>query len=133
MLTQVKGTASYTLPWYGVRVSGTLQSVTGPVIAANNTYLAVQGLGRPLATGSATINLVEPGALYGDRLNQVDLRFTKILKLGRQGTIDLDVDVYNAFNSDAILTQQDTFGVAWQNATSVIQPRFVKFQVRWDF
>jgi hypothetical protein len=54
--------------------------------------------------------------------------------VGRQGTIDLDVDIYNAFNSDAILTQQDTYSLAtWQNATSVIQPRFVKFQVRWDF
>jgi hypothetical protein len=90
--------------------------------------------GRAFSGGSATVNLVEPGTLYGDRLNQVDLRLTKILKLGRQGTIDLDVDIYNAFNSDAILTQQDTYSLAtWQNATSVIQPRFVKFQVRWDF
>ena len=40
---------------------------------------------------------------------------------------------HNTFNSDAILSQQDNYGVAWQNATSVIQPRFVKFQVRWEF
>ena len=128
MLVQVKGSASYVLPWYDIRVSGTLQSVTGPVIAANNTYT-----GSTFSSGSATVNLVQPGALYGDRLNQVDLRFTKILKFGRRGSLDLDVDLYNAFNSDAILTQQDTFGTTWQNATSVIQPRFVKFQVRWDF
>ena len=81
----------------------------------------------------ALVNLIQNGALYGDRLNQVDLRFTKILNVGRRGSVDLDVDLYNAFNSDAILSQQDNFGVAWQNATSVIQPRFVKFQVRWDF
>jgi hypothetical protein len=133
MLAQIKGTASYRLPWYGVRLSGTLQSVTGPVVAANNTYLAAPGLGRAFSTGSATVNLIQPGSQYGDRLNQVDLRFTKILKVGQQSAIDLDVDIYNAFNSDAILTQVDTYGVAWQNATSVIQPRFVKFQVRWDF
>ena len=60
-------------------------------------------------------------------------RSTKILTFGRRGSVDLDVDLYNAFNSDAILSQQDNYGVAWQNATSVIQPRFVKFQVRWDF
>ena len=90
--------------------------------------------GRAFSGGSATVNLVEPGTLYGDRLNQVDLRLTKILKVGRQGTIDLDVDIYNAFNSDAILSQQDAYSLqTWQNATSVIQPRFVKFQVRWDF
>jgi hypothetical protein len=133
MLTSIKGTASYNLPWYGIRLSGTLQSVPGPVVAANNTYTSAVG-GRAFSSGSATVNLIEPGTLYGDRLNQVDLRFTKILKLGRQGTIDLDVDVYNAFNSDAILSQQDAYSLqTWQNATGVIQPRFVKFQVRWDF
>ena len=140
--TSVKGTASYNLPWYGIRLSGTLQSVPGPVIAANNVYACaptgacagVLGLGRALSGGTQTVNLVQPNSLYGDRLNQVDLRFTKILRVGRQGTIDLDVDIYNAFNSDAILTQQDAYSLAtWQNATSVIQPRFVKFQVRYDF
>ena len=133
MLAQIKGTASYTLPWYGVRVSGTLQSVTGPVVAANNTYTATPSLPSGFSSGSATVNLIQPGSLYGDRLNEIDLRFTKILKLGRRGAMDLDVDIYNAFNSDAILSQVDTYGVAWQNATGVIQPRFLKFQVRWDF
>jgi Carboxypeptidase regulatory-like domain len=145
MLTQVKGSASYLLPWYDIRVSATLQSVTGPIVSAYNTYAGTPtGLAWPLSSGSATVNLINTwidptpfggssGTTYGDRLNEVDFRFTKILKLGRQGTIDLDVDLYNAFNSDAILSQQDTYGVAWQNALGVIQPRFVKFQVRWDF
>jgi len=115
-----------------------LQSVTGPVVSANNLYQCAAGctwpgLGRPFSSGNALVNLVQPGALYGDRLNQVDLRFTRILKFGSRGTVDLDVDLYNAFNSDAILSQQDNYGLAWQNATSVIQPRFAKFQVRWDF
>ena len=140
LLTQVKGSASYELPWYGIRISGTLQSVTGPPVAANNTYACAAttgcvwpGLGRPFSSGSVFVNLVEPGSLYGDRLNQIDLRFTKILRMGTLGSLDLNVDLYNAFNSDAILTQQNTFGLAWQNAQSVIQPRFVKFAARWDF
>jgi hypothetical protein len=66
-------------------------------------------------------------------LNQIDLRFTKVLRLNRQGTIDLDVDLYNAFNSDAILTEVQNFGLTWRNGTGVIQPRFVKFQARLDF
>jgi hypothetical protein len=60
------------------------------------------------------------------------LRFTKIVKVGR-GSVDLNVDLYNAFNSDAILQEVQNFGIAWRNATSVIQPRFVKFAARWDF
>jgi hypothetical protein len=140
--TSVKGTVSYNLPWYGIRLSGTLQSVPGPVVAANNVYACaptgacagVIGLGRPLSGGTQTVNLVQPNSLYGDRLNQVDLRITKIVRFGRKGSVDLDVDIYNAFNSDAILSQQDAYALAtWQNATSVIQPRFVKFQVRYDF
>jgi carboxypeptidase family protein len=144
MLTQVKGSASYLLPWWDIRVSGTLQSVTGPVIRAYDTYAVAPDLGRPLTNGTSTVNLISgfldstpfgtsSSTLYGDRLNQVDLRFTKILKFGSRGSIDLNVDLYNAFNSDAILAEQENYGVTWRNALGVIQPRFVKFQVRWDF
>jgi hypothetical protein len=49
------------------------------------------------------------------------------------GSVDVNVDLYNAFNSDAILQEVQNYGVAWRNATSVIQPRFVKFGARWDF
>lgn len=133
MLAQYKGFAAYALPWYDIRISGTLQSLPGPEVQANRNYTGTPGgLGRPFSTGSATINLMPPGTTYGDRLNQIDLRFTKIVRFARN-SVDLSVDLYNAFNSDAILSQQNTYGVAWQNATSVIQPRFVKFNVRWDF
>jgi hypothetical protein len=131
MLAQYKGIASYTLP-YGVRISGTFQSLPGPVIAANNVYTSAPSLGRPFTLGQATLNLITPQTMFGDRLNQVDLRFTKIVDVGR-GRVDLNVDIYNAFNSDAILTQQNAFGAAWQRPLSVIQPRFVKFAARWDF
>jgi len=57
----------------------------------------------------------------------------EILRLRQQGTVDLDVDFYNAFTSDAILQEVQNFGVTWRNGTGVIQPRFVKFQARWDF
>jgi hypothetical protein len=131
-LTQYKGLASYTFP-YGVRVSGTLQSLTGPLVAANQVYAGTApGLGRPFTFGQVSVNVLEPGAMYGDRLNQFDLRFSKLLNLGL-GRLDVNVDLYNAFNSDAILTQQNAYGVAWTRPLTVIQPRFVKFSARWDF
>jgi hypothetical protein len=70
--------------------------------------------------------------VFGDRLNEFDLRFTKVVPVGH-GNVDLNVDLFNAFNSDAILTQNNTFGGAWQRPFSVIQPRFVKLSARWDF
>jgi carboxypeptidase family protein len=131
-LTQYKAVAAYTLP-YGVRIAGTYGNTPGPVIAANQIYTGVlPSLGRPFFAGQATVNVVEPGTMYGDRLNQIDLRFSKLLRMGT-GRLDLNVDLYNAFNSDAILTQQNAYGATWQNALTVIQPRFVKFSARWDF
>ncbi len=136
-LTQYKGLVSYNLPWYGIRVSGTLQSLPGPQIIATNIYnnanrTTLTTLGRPFVATQATVNTLEPGTEYGDRLNQIDLRFTKIVNVGR-GRIDLNVDVYNAFNSDAVLTELGTIGAVWRRPTGVIQPRFVKFAARWDF
>ena len=64
--------------------------------------------------------------MYGDRLNQIDLRFTKIVNVGH-GRIDLNVDFYNAFNSDAVIGELGAFGPAWRLPLTVIQPRFVKF------
>ncbi len=137
-LTNYKGLVSYSLP-FGVRVAGTWQSLTGPQIASNQIYAnAGTGLApgttlnRPLTFAQSTVNVVQPGTVYGDRLNQIDLRFTKVVGVG-VGRVDLNVDVFNAFNSDAILTQQNAYGSAWTRPLTVIQPRFVKFSARWDF
>ena len=135
-LTQWKGLASYTLP-YGIRVSGTFQSLYGPPIVATSIYnnanrATTTTLPRPFTAGQATVNLFEPVSEYGDRLNQVDLRFTKIINLGR-GRLDLNVDFYNAFNSDAVIGELGAFGPAWRLPLTVIQPRFVKFAARYDF
>jgi len=142
-LTQYKGLVSYNLPWYGIRVSGTLQSLPGPQIVAtnvyNNTATNANGfwqtrttLGRPFTNAQANINTIEPGSAYGDRLNQIDLRFTKIVNVGK-GRIDFNVDLYNAFNSDAVIGELGAIGPVWRLPLTVIQPRFVKFQARWDF
>ena len=107
-----KGLASYMLPRIGVRVAGTLQSLPGPQIVGTNIYneanriATTYALARPFTNGQANVNLVQPGTQWGDRLNQIDLRFTKVLKVG-SGSFDFDVDLYNAFNSDAVIAELD--------------------------
>jgi hypothetical protein len=135
-LTQYKGLVSYTLP-YGVRISGTLQSLPGPQIVATNVYnntnrATLTTLARPFTNAQATINTIQPASAYGDRLNQIDLRFTKIVNVGK-GRIDFNVDLYNAFNSDAVIGELGSIGPVWRLPITVIQPRFVKFAARWDF
>jgi len=141
---QWKALATYTLP-FGVRVAGTYQSLPGPQMAGNTIYnnaattSGLTTLGRPFTVGTqTTVNVVQPGTLWGDRLNQFDFRFTKVVPV-HYGRVDLNVDLYNAFNSDAIITPLNTFGAAnaassaWGSPLAVIQPRFVKFSARWDF
>ena len=129
---QYKAVASYTFP-LEIRVSGAFSSVPGPQIAANQIYAGtVPSLGRPFTFERVTVNVAQPGTMWGDRLNQMDLRLSKILRFGTT-RLDLNVDFYNALNSDAILAQQNAYGATWQNALGVIQPRFVKFGARWDF
>ena len=50
------------------------------------------------------------------------------------GRVDLNVDFYNAFNSDGVNVENFAFSpTTWRRPLTVIQPRFVKFQARWDF
>ena len=57
------------------------------------------------------MNLVEPGTLYGDRVNEFDIRLAKILRFGRTRT-NIGFDLYNILNSSPILSYQQAFSPA---------------------
>jgi hypothetical protein len=135
--TRASGFASYTIPRVDVLVSGTFQSRPGSQISANlvvPSATIAQTLGRPLSGGSAnvTVNLLDPGQMYNDRINQIDLRIAKVLRFGgRRANIGLDL--YNALNTSAVLTSNGTFGDNWQRPQSVLAARFVKISTQIDF
>jgi hypothetical protein len=136
-LTNVKGLASYTLPRIDVLLSGTFRSVPGTEILANYAVpnaLVQPSLGRPLSGNQAnvTVNLVEPGSLYSERYDQLDIRVGKILRFGRTKTT-VSLDVYNVFNGNNVLTMNNTFGPAWQQPQSIMLARFVKISGQFDF
>jgi hypothetical protein len=139
-VTRVTALGSYVIPKVDVQVSGTLRSDKGTQLAANWTApnSATVGLNRPFAglgSQTITVNLIEPGTLYGERVNQIDMRFAKILRFGRTRTT-VGFDVYNLVNSNAILTYNQTFSpttTTWLRPNSVLQPRFVKFSAQVDF
>jgi hypothetical protein len=138
-VTRYTGLGSYTLPKLEVLLSGTFRSDQGGQLAANynvpNAVIAPV-LGRNLSnTGQfANVNLIEPGTLYGDRVNEVDLRLAKILKFGGTRT-NVGFDLYNVLNSAAVLSYNQTFvpNGTWLIPNSVLQPRFWKFSVQVDF
>jgi hypothetical protein len=139
-VTRVTALGAYTIPKIEVQVAGTMRSDQGGDLAANWTApnAATVGLNRPFAGvggQTITVNLIEPGTLYGDRVNQFDLRFAKILRFGRTRT-NVGFDIYNVTNSAAVLTYNQTFVLtndAWLRPNSVLQARFVKFSAQIDF
>ena len=135
-LTNVKFAGSYTISRADVMVSGTFRSVPGPEIYANYTAtnaVIQPSLGRVLSGGVANlpVTIVEPGTMYGERLNQVDMRFGKILHLGRTKTV-VNLDVYNLFNANTLLTVNYAYAT-WQRPTSILLARFAKLGVQLDF
>ena len=137
-LLRVTALGSYTVPKIDVLVATTFRSEQGQQLAAN--YTAAQAnttLGRPFSGGSTTItvNLIEPGSLYGDRANQLDLRVAKNLRFGRTRT-NVGLDMFNILNSNPVLTYNQSFSPTtdtWQRPTSVLQPRYVKFSAQINF
>jgi hypothetical protein len=139
-VSRVTALGSYVIPKVDVQVSGTLRSDQGAPLAANWTApnSATVGLNRPFAglgSQTITVNLIEPGTLYGDRVNQIDMRFAKILRFGRSRTT-VGFDVYNLMNSNPVLTYNQIFSpttTTWLRPNSVLQARFVKFSAQVDF
>jgi hypothetical protein len=50
--------------------------------------------------------------MYEARINQLDLRLTKIVKVGRSRIHGM-LDLYNVLNGSAILSENSRYGSAW--------------------
>ena len=74
-----------------------------------------------------------PATLYGDRVNQVDLRVSKMVRMGRT-TIRPTVSVYNLLNANTeSSSRQNGYGARGRRPTAILTPRFVDFGVQVDF
>jgi hypothetical protein len=137
--TQVKFLGTYTIPRIDVQIGGSFQSVPGEGVAANYVVpnaLVQPSLGRPLAgrAPNVTVNLIEPGSLYTDRMNQVDLRFAKVLTFGGR-RVQVSADIFNAFNASPVQQENYTFvpGGAWRTPLLILDARLIKFTGQFNF
>src|SRR5207244_10925271 len=136
-LTQIKGITTYTIPRINLEIAGTFQSkptvganfpsIANESLAANwvvaNTQIS-SSLGRSLAGNApvATVNIVKPGAVYGDRLNQFDVRLAKILRF-EQRRLNIALDFYNVLNSSAADRYNQFLLAAWLPPQTIFRAR----------
>jgi hypothetical protein len=147
--TQVKFNVVYALPW-DFQASSIYQNIPGVPIRAS--YVATDAeifpsLGRHLAScpsqTAATCNqtytsdLIAPFSLYGDRIQQVDLRLTRNFPLSRSRKLQGNFDIYNILNASTVQNEQATFrpGPAnqWRNAIQFMGGRLIKFSAQLTF
>jgi hypothetical protein len=139
--TSVQGLAAYTLPKVDVQVSASFQNLPGAVVQSNANYSAIPGF--PGAAGFGpfipfqAVQIVEPGSLYVERLNQIDLRFAKLLRFGGTRT-SVNFDFYNVTNSNSVLAENPAYSASgiipgWRSPTQIVLPRMFKFSAQFDF
>jgi hypothetical protein len=141
--TRLTGVGTYTIPKIDVALSGSVTSSAGLPLRADwsvSSATAAQWLGRPLAGNvtNVTVNLLKPGDMRSDRVNEVDVRIAKLLRFGRTRA-NVAMDLYNALNSDVIIFPNQAFtpGGAWLAPTGRVDPvmtaRTAKVTVQYDF
>ena len=148
--TQVKFSVVYALPW-DFQASSIYQNIPGVPIRAS--YVATDAeiqptLGRHLASCPSqtaatcnqtyTVDLIPPFSLWGDRIQQVDLRLTRNFPLiGSGRKLQGNFDIYNILNANTIQNEQATYrpGPAnqWRNAIQIMGGRLLKFSAQLTF
>jgi len=157
-LTTYRSSVSYTLPKIEVLLAGSVRSTPNVQPSTINTFVATNGaslaanynvnsvilqtsnLARPLTPGLAfqTVDLTLPGDVYPDRVNSVDLRVAKVVRFGRTST-NVGFDFYNLLNANTGTAFQQVFNAdatavnTWGRPTSILNPRFARFNVTVNF
>jgi hypothetical protein len=135
--SQLKFAGTYPLPW-DLQAGAVWQSLPGIPISASYVATSAEAqasLGRPLSGGTKTVtiaNVITPNTMFEGRTYQLDLRLTRIVRIGRtrmQGNLDL----YNLFNASPIQTENTRYGQAWLTPTQILDARLLKIGVQVSF
>ena len=129
-LHEFKLAGNYSLP-FGVDIGAVLQSFDGleRVITwqpGANLFPNAQ------RTQTQTFILTEPGSLYGERWDQLDVNFKKNFRYGSR-VHTFQVDIFNVFNNNSIRTMNDAVGTSLGQVTAIMPGRFPRlgYQFKW--
>ena len=93
-----------------------------------------------LATGTTVVALLdETHRLYADtRRNQIDMRFAKVFRFGAR-RVDIGVDLQNLLNTNYATAYETQYsytaanGGTWNNPTTILGPRFMRFNFTLNY
>jgi hypothetical protein len=98
-----------------------------PKVEQTRTGMGADGSRRLLPVGGADRKR------YDDFFN-VDLRLAKTFKLSREVSLNMNVDLFNVFNSDTVLQQNRQFNSsAYGTILEIPNPRVLRYGVRLQF
>ena len=76
--------------------------------------------------------MTSPIALaFGDRVNQLDMQLGNVIGVGRSRPVAA-VDIFNILNSNPVLVENSSYSL-WRNPQTILNPRFARFSVQFDF
>jgi hypothetical protein len=120
-LFRLSGT--YGLP-LGIRASGVFQSIPGS--ARQLTYVVTRAILPTLTQASVTARLNQPGTLFLDTVNQLDVSFSKSVRTSGV-EIRPEVSIFNALNANPVTAQTNAFGPNLDRVTAILPGRLVRF------
>ena len=141
--SQVKFLVVYPLPW-DISTSMIYQNSSGiPVTASyvvGNAAIA-PSLGRNLSdcgtaaacNANRTVELIAPQTMFEPRLQQVDLRFSRVFRFGGTRRLRPSLDVYNLLNASNVINENITYGPAWRDAVQILSGRLLRIGAQLDF
>jgi hypothetical protein len=141
--TSAQGMVTYLVPKIDVNVSGTFQDLPGTATSnsAGASMSAIAGvpvtnttLGRAYSSGASPrfFNIIEAGDLYVERMRQLDLRLSKLFRVGTTRT-SINFDFFNVLNSNSVINENITYGAAWRTPQLILLPRIFKLSAQFDF
>jgi hypothetical protein len=131
-LLQIKFGGAHPLP-LGLQFSGTYVSFPGDGVPIR--YNVNRSILPTLTQTQVVVLLDNPSDPDRrlDRKHQVDLRLSKIFRLGGSKRLQANFDVFNALNANTVLTEVQTFGSRLRVATSQLPGRLVQFGAQLSF
>ncbi len=131
-LQQFKFLGAYLVPKIDVQFGVTYQATPGPEIAANNVITPSQTTPVVPLNGGRLVNVVDPGQDFLQHIQQLDLRVSKILRMGRT-RMALSMDLANVFNANYTQLITTAYGGRWLAPTSIMDARLIKLGAQFDF